>query len=161
MLLPNYAEVIRRIKQLSPLDDALDTLFLDIIIFEIALDALFLNIIIEIALDKLEAFASFNGPAFYGLARNSGTVTLQREQWTDGANAFALAPGIILLYERNVRTAEELARHGYHIVYEDDLLLGRTELETWSEKKYAIQLQGNELSRARGGPRCRDRPTRS
>jgi dihydroorotase len=34
------------------------------------------------ALDKLEAFASFNGPAFYGLPRNTGTVTLQREQWT-------------------------------------------------------------------------------
>jgi dihydroorotase len=34
------------------------------------------------ALDQLEAFASFNGPAFYGLPRNSGTVTLQRESWT-------------------------------------------------------------------------------
>jgi dihydroorotase len=33
------------------------------------------------ALDKLEAFASFNGPAFYGLPRNRGTVTLQRQQW--------------------------------------------------------------------------------
>ena len=34
------------------------------------------------ALDKLEAFASFHGPAFYGLPRNSGTVTLKRESWT-------------------------------------------------------------------------------
>jgi dihydroorotase len=34
------------------------------------------------ALDKLEAFASFNGPAFYGLPRNEGTVTLARESWT-------------------------------------------------------------------------------
>lgn len=32
-------------------------------------------------LDKLEAFASFNGPDFYGLPRNSGTVTLVREPW--------------------------------------------------------------------------------
>lgn len=85
-------------------------------------------------------------------------VDQQREQWTDGANAFALAPGIILLYERNVRTTEELAKHGYHIVYEDDLLLGRTELETWTNRKYAIQIQGNELSRARGGPRCMTMP---
>lgn len=85
-------------------------------------------------------------------------IDQQREQWTDGANAFTLAPGIILLYERNIRTADELARFGYHIVYEDDLLLGRTELETWSEKKYAIQIQGNELSRARGGPRCMTMP---
>lgn len=34
------------------------------------------------ALDKLEAFASFNGPDFYRLPRNSGTVTLRRESWT-------------------------------------------------------------------------------
>ena len=33
------------------------------------------------ALDKLEAFASFNGPDFYGLPRNSGTVTVRREPW--------------------------------------------------------------------------------
>ncbi|REE92147.1 dihydroorotase [Cupriavidus plantarum] len=33
------------------------------------------------ALDKLEAFASFNGPAFYGLPRNTGTLTLAREDW--------------------------------------------------------------------------------
>jgi len=85
-------------------------------------------------------------------------VDQQREQWTDGANAFALAPGVILMYERNVRTAEELAVHGYHIIYEDDLLLGRVELETWNEKKYALQIQGHELSRARGGPRCMTMP---
>ncbi len=34
------------------------------------------------ALDKLEGFASFHGPDFYGLPRNSGTVTLKREAWT-------------------------------------------------------------------------------
>lgn len=34
------------------------------------------------ALDKLEAFASFNGPAFYGLPRNEGKITLRRESWT-------------------------------------------------------------------------------
>jgi dihydroorotase len=34
------------------------------------------------ALDKLEAFASFNGPDFYGLPRNTGRVTLVREAWT-------------------------------------------------------------------------------
>ena len=85
-------------------------------------------------------------------------VDQQREQWTDGANAFALAPGVILMYERNVRTAEELAKHGYQILYEDDLLLGRVELETWTDKKYALQIPGHELSRARGGPRCMTMP---
>jgi dihydroorotase len=34
------------------------------------------------ALDKLEAFASFHGPDFYGLPRNRGTVALKREPWT-------------------------------------------------------------------------------
>ncbi len=33
------------------------------------------------ALDKLEAFASFNGPDFYGLPRNSKTITLIKEEW--------------------------------------------------------------------------------
>lgn len=33
------------------------------------------------ALDKLEAFASFNGPDFYGRPRNSGTVTLSKAPW--------------------------------------------------------------------------------
>jgi len=33
------------------------------------------------ALDKLEAFASFNGPDFYGLPRNSKTITLKKEDW--------------------------------------------------------------------------------
>ena len=34
------------------------------------------------AMDRLEGFASFHGPAFHGLARNSGTITLRREAWT-------------------------------------------------------------------------------
>lgn len=34
------------------------------------------------ALDKLEAFASFHGPDFYALPRNTGTITLRRESWT-------------------------------------------------------------------------------
>jgi len=34
------------------------------------------------ALDKLEAFAAFHGPDFYGLPRNRDTITLVREDWT-------------------------------------------------------------------------------
>ncbi len=33
------------------------------------------------ALDKLEGFASFHGPAFYGLPRNTGSVTLRKQPW--------------------------------------------------------------------------------
>ena len=36
----------------------------------------------ECALDKLEAFASLNGPRFYGLPVNEGTLTLHRRDWT-------------------------------------------------------------------------------
>ena len=38
------------------------------------------------ALDRLEAFAAHHGPAFYGLPRNRGTVTLVREEWTPPAS---------------------------------------------------------------------------
>ena len=34
------------------------------------------------AIDRLEGFASFHGPAFYGLPRNEGTVTLRRQTWS-------------------------------------------------------------------------------
>ena len=34
------------------------------------------------ALDQLEGFASFHGPDFYSLPRNTGTITLRRESWT-------------------------------------------------------------------------------
>ncbi|WP_339079405.1 dihydroorotase [Pseudomonas sp. TMP9] len=38
------------------------------------------------ALDKLEAFASLNGPDFYGLPRNTDSITLIREDWTAPAS---------------------------------------------------------------------------
>jgi arginine deiminase len=85
-------------------------------------------------------------------------IAERREQWTDGANAFAIAPGVILIYDRNERTAEELSKVGYTVVDEADLLLGRAELQLRKKKKYAIRLAAHELSRARGGPRCMAMP---
>jgi arginine deiminase len=86
-------------------------------------------------------------------------IAERREQWTDGANAFALAPGVVLIYDRNEKTAAELQRAGYDVVDEADLLLGREELELWKPgKKYVILLAAHELSRARGGPRCMTMP---
>jgi arginine deiminase len=85
-------------------------------------------------------------------------IDQDREQWTDGANAFALSPGVILLYERNPRTAEELTRRGYEVIEEDALLLGRVEMDLEAGNRYAILIQGHELSRARGGPRCMTMP---
>lgn len=59
------------------------------------------------ALDKLEGFASFHGPDFYGLPRNTGTVTLVKESWTppesfafgEGAQLKPLAAGEVLAWK--------------------------------------------------------------
>ena len=85
-------------------------------------------------------------------------IAERREQWTDGANAFALAPGVVLVYDRNVVTTEELSRVGYRIVDEADLLLGREELDLKKGGKCVVRLAAHELSRARGGPRCMAMP---
>jgi arginine deiminase len=81
-------------------------------------------------------------------------VTQQREQWTDGANALALAPGVIALYDRNRATAEELARRGFQIVTAEHLLLGTAEVDVDAGERVCILIQSHEMSRARGGPHC-------
>ena len=83
----------------------------------------------------------------------------EREQWTDGANVFAAAPGAILGYERNSRTFERLREHGYRIVSAESFLSYFESGEFHPGKeKVAIQLGGTELSRGRGGPRCMTLP---
>jgi len=78
----------------------------------------------------------------------------QREQWTDGANALALAPGVIVMYERNVGTADCLASHGYDVVDAESIFRGKSKIDLDSPKPTCILLPSNELSRARGGPHC-------
>jgi arginine deiminase len=87
---------------------------------------------------------------------SSSLIDQQREQWTDGANAFAIAPGVILLYQRNRRTAEELDRRGWRIVPAEDVIAGKAEV--LGQGPTVITLSDNELSRARGGPRCMTMP---
>ena len=84
-------------------------------------------------------------------------ILQQREQWTDGANAFALAPGVIMLYSRNLATAHELAAAGYRILDAGTLIQDAT-INLLDGSKYAILLDSAELSRARGGPRCMTMP---
>jgi arginine deiminase len=88
----------------------------------------------------------------------SDPVLQQREQWTDGANALAVAPGIVTLYDRNIATADELSRRGFRIVHAEDALLGREKLGFEGGGRICVLLPSHEMSRARGGPHCLTHP---
>ncbi len=83
-------------------------------------------------------------------------IDQQREQWTDGANAFVIAPGVIVIYQRNRRTTETLAKRGWRVLFETDVIEGGARV--LGEGPTVVLLSGNELSRARGGPRCMTMP---
>jgi arginine deiminase len=84
-------------------------------------------------------------------------ILQQREQWTDGANAFCLAPGVITSYGRNLATGEALAKAGYRVVTAQAVLTDPA-LDLLDGNKYLVQIEASELSRARGGPRCMTMP---
>lgn len=85
-------------------------------------------------------------------------LSQRREQWTDGANLFAVAPGVVLGYERNMRTFEEMASMGYRVVTAEGFLSYFQASDYQPGEKIAIKLDGYELSRGRGGPRCMTMP---
>ncbi len=63
-------------------------------------------------------------------------VQAARDQWNDGANVFAVAPGKVITYSRNVVTNRSLREAGIKV----------------------FEIRGSELGRGRGGPRCMTMP---
>jgi arginine deiminase len=82
----------------------------------------------------------------------------EREQWHSGANFFAVGPGKVIGYERNVYTMEEMNKNGYEIIAAKDLLNNKVDISKY--KKYVIALEGSELPRGGGGARCMTMPIR-
>lgn len=82
----------------------------------------------------------------------------EREQWHSGANFFALAPGKVVGYARNVHTMEEMSKNGFDIIAAEDIITGRRKLA--DVNGCAITLDGSELPRGGGGARCMTMPIR-
>ena len=85
-------------------------------------------------------------------------VRQRREQWTDGANLFAVRPGLVVGYARNRATYEALGAAGFHVVDAASFLEFYGDAAATSRDRIAVRLSGNELSRGRGGPRCMTMP---